>query len=992
VNALREANPSSPLEVAHVLFMDIVAYSILPMDDQIRLLDQLQKVVRDSAEFSHAQKRRQLLRLPTGDGMALVFFGDAEAPARCALEVSHGLRDQLDLKLRMGIHTGPVRRVEDINANRNVAGGGINIAQRVMDCGDAGHILVSKSVADVLGPITRWKATLHDLGEMSVKHGDRVHLFNLYTCDAGNPNSPREVQMTARAKTIRTSAIAAAVAAALLTGLGAFYFWTHRTKKYAVAPVKGRRSVAVLGFKNLSGRPDEAWLSTALSEMLTTTLAAGGGLRTIPGENVARMKADLSLPDADSFAQDTLTLIRKNLGTDVVVLGSYLDLGRDHGGNLRLDLVLQDAAAGETIAALTQTGTEDQVDELVINAGAQLREKLGTEEISQAEAAQVKASLPSNTDATRLYAEGLAKLRVYDERGAIDLLQKAVVADGNYALAHAALSQAWHETGQTEKSKEAAKKAYELSASLSPEDRLWIEGHYRTINNEKNKAAEVYKALFMLHPDNLEYGLKLADVQEQKEALETVASLRTLPAPARDDPRIDLAEAKASCSRVGTGCDVPDRAVAAATRAQAKANAQGARFLVAAALEWQGQVLWSNGQNEKAAAAWKAAREIFASLGDRGQVAQVSNGLAILLQREGDNSGARKLFEESLAIHQALGSEQDEATELFNLTEEEMREGDYAGALKRAEQSLVLARRWGDKVDEASVLEQFGKITVLQGDPTLGEKYFAQAIEAYRSSKDKESLAFALINASDRLVDEGKLRQARRPLDEAIDIARQTDDNKMLASANEVWGNLLLEEDQLDLATSKYQETLATETQLQQNDSAAWTRLELARIAIEKGEAAAAEKVSRDAREVGRKDPELDLERFTDTVLADALRAQGKSVEAASEIENARAISVKMRPGIPNLEIDIVAARIDFALGKIPDAEKNLSDVITRADKRGKIRYQLYARLALGEGELKSEKGSAGRAGLAQLEEDARSKGYLLIARKAATTLRSSAP
>src|ERR1700740_2656452 len=159
------------LEMAYVLFMDIVASSTLPMEEQQSVLRRFQQAVRNTTEFSRARAEDQLIRLPTGDGMALVFFGDPEAPARCALELSRNLREHPEVKLRMGIHSGPVYRVADINANRNVAGGGINIAQRVMDCGDAGHILVSSTYAEVLRQVSSWCAMLQDLGEAEVKHG-----------------------------------------------------------------------------------------------------------------------------------------------------------------------------------------------------------------------------------------------------------------------------------------------------------------------------------------------------------------------------------------------------------------------------------------------------------------------------------------------------------------------------------------------------------------------------------------------------------------------------------------------------------------------------------------------------------------------------------------------------------------------------------------------------------------------------------------------------
>jgi serine/threonine protein kinase len=194
------------LEMAHVLFTDIVAYSQLPMDTQEQTLRQLQDIVRGTTEFSRAQGMGQLIILPTGDGMALVFFGDAEAPARCALEMDRVLRKQSGIPLRMGIHTGPVYRVADINANRNVAGGGINMAQRVMDCGDAGHILVSGALSDVLGQVSTWRQSLHDLGEAEVKHGVRVRIYNLYNDEYGNKETPKKLEAARKAAGATTTA------------------------------------------------------------------------------------------------------------------------------------------------------------------------------------------------------------------------------------------------------------------------------------------------------------------------------------------------------------------------------------------------------------------------------------------------------------------------------------------------------------------------------------------------------------------------------------------------------------------------------------------------------------------------------------------------------------------------------------------------------------------------------------------------------------------
>ena len=219
-----EINEALRLEIAHVLFTDIVGYSKLPMDEKTTTLQRLNLRVRATSEFQRAEANDQLIRLPTGDGMALVFFGDAESALRCALEVSRALRAQPGLQWRMGVHPGPVYRVADINTNKNVAGGGINMAQRVMDCGDAGHILVSEAVAEVLGQLSTWAKQLHDLGEAEVKHGVRVHVFNVYTEEHGNAALP-ETRTDAATDTDAAADTTAAVCARRHTDRAARAAW-----------------------------------------------------------------------------------------------------------------------------------------------------------------------------------------------------------------------------------------------------------------------------------------------------------------------------------------------------------------------------------------------------------------------------------------------------------------------------------------------------------------------------------------------------------------------------------------------------------------------------------------------------------------------------------------------------------------------------------------------------------------------------------------------
>src|SRR5438552_11853509 len=195
-----EPRPDLQLEIAHLLLIDVVGYSKLLVNEQIEALEELNQIVRNTECFHAAEAAGKLIRVPTGDGMALAFFHSPEEPARCALEISRALREHPMIRLRMGVHSGPVNRVRDVNDKTNIAGSGINVAQRVMECGDAGHILLSRHVADDLSEYRHWQPYLQDLGECEVKHGLRVHVFNLYKDGLGNPQVPEKLRQRKASK------------------------------------------------------------------------------------------------------------------------------------------------------------------------------------------------------------------------------------------------------------------------------------------------------------------------------------------------------------------------------------------------------------------------------------------------------------------------------------------------------------------------------------------------------------------------------------------------------------------------------------------------------------------------------------------------------------------------------------------------------------------------------------------------------------------------
>ena len=283
---MSELNPDLRLEIAHVLFIDIVGSSKLLTNEQSELLRELNQIVRSTEQFRAAEAADKLMRLPSGDGMALVFFTSPDAPVRCALEISKALGDQPKLPLRMGIHSGPVDEVIDVNDRLNVAGAGITTAQRVMDCGDAGHILLSKRIADDLAQNSKWRPHLHDLGECEVKHGVRINIVNFYSDGIGNPATPekfkRAAQTSAAAPSTRSTnlrnptLLAGALLAAIALAIG-FWFFSQRAQRSTtasrVATPSVEKKIAVLPFKPLLPENRDQVLELGMADSLITKLS-----------------------------------------------------------------------------------------------------------------------------------------------------------------------------------------------------------------------------------------------------------------------------------------------------------------------------------------------------------------------------------------------------------------------------------------------------------------------------------------------------------------------------------------------------------------------------------------------------------------------------------------------------------------------------------------------------------------------------------------------
>jgi TolB-like protein/Tfp pilus assembly protein PilF len=430
------------LEIGHVLFIDIVGYSKLLNEEQKERLNQLIEIVLATSPVREATDE-QLVRLPTGDGMALVFRRSAEEPARCALEIAEALQKHPELPVRMGIHSGPVSEVTDVSGRTNIAGAGINMAQRVMDCGDAGHILLSQHVADDLVHSRQWASRLRDLGECEVKHGVRLHLVNLYAEPLGNAAVPQKFQQAkptpAAEKPARRSVgwIAALVLLAILAAGAAYYFTAHRagTKGTAIA----EKSIAVLPFENLSEEKQNEFFTDGVQDQILTDLSQIADLKVISRTSVMQYKSGVAR---------NLRKIGEELGVAHVVEGSV----QRAANKVRVNAQLIDARSDAHLWA--QTYDRDLADVFAIQSeiakaiADQLQAKLSPNEkkaIEQPPTTDLAAFDLYSRAKSLLLTTGFSATGEPDLRKAIELLDEAVKRDPSFFDAYCQLAWA-HET------------------------------------------------------------------------------------------------------------------------------------------------------------------------------------------------------------------------------------------------------------------------------------------------------------------------------------------------------------------------------------------------------------------------------------------------------------------------------------------------------------------------------------------------------------------
>src|SRR5580692_6831210 len=725
-----------------------------------------------------------------------------------------------------------------------------------------------------------------------------------------------------------------------------------------------RRAIAVLAFLNASKQPDQAWLSTTLPEMLTTELGAGGNLRTISGEDVARMQSDLGLKDADSYGAETPQRIGGILGADDIVTGSYISPGN---GPIQLDLRLQNARTGETVDSFSvRAPSSSQVTDLVQligSAGAQLRQKLGLEGRPPAAESVLKASVPSTSLAAQLYSDGIDKLRRMDAKGSIDPLQKAIKDSPDFALAHSALAEAWSVLGYDDRARDEEQKALALAGSLTAEEKGLIQGRLYEFSSEWDKAATYYLSLRTLYQDDLDYGLRQANAQvrggKPKEALATISDLRALPGSIGEDPRIDLRAAEAA-EMLG---DFKGQEQAA-SRAAEKAERQGSRRLAASADWHRCNALVNLGDSTAAKTSCEKARDAAKAVDDPLLQARSLTGLGYALSDQGDTAQALECHRSALKLVREIGAQRDIAGALLNIANLMSSSGDVKGAHASYQESLEISRAINNKQGIVDAEGGLAENLYTSGDYGAARNIYEDMLKTAKEVGDQKNVALALNAIGLILFEQADIPNARKRFDESLKVSRAAGMKADSAATLIAVGDLNLAQGQFDAAAKNYNDALQVNKDLADSLGTAQSTSALALLSLEQGRLADSENLARQAADALHQQNNADLETDALATLARALVEDNKISDARAAINRAKALPTQDQ-GI-RLRLAISEAYVLAKEGNIPDALRSITETIQKTVDLKLKRLELEARLAKAEVDMAAGSNAAGKAATKQ--------------------------
>jgi tetratricopeptide (TPR) repeat protein/tRNA A-37 threonylcarbamoyl transferase component Bud32/TolB-like protein len=783
------------------------------------------------------------------------------------------------------------------------------------------------------------------------------------------------------------------------------------------ARAETRPSLAVGGFTNVSGRPADQWLSTALAEMLTTELAGGGQLRVLPADLVTRAARDLGVDAASAPTGGAIERMRLALATDYLVIGTFVIGEGTASRPLRIDIRVLHAS--DDPIAVAGLGQEARLFSMMADAGRNLRARLGLRESTPDATNGARAAFPQSLEATRLYAEGLARLRLLDAVEAQAILARADTEEPGNPLIQTALASAWTALGYDGRARDAARKAFDASGALTREDRLNVEGRLYEAQQNWRKAIDVYRTLWGFFSDNVEYGLRLAAAQTSAglsaDALSTVADLRRAPALQNADPRIDLAESQAASALA----DFP-RALAAIERALQRAEQIGARLLAARAHLLEGVNYYSQGQPVKAEQALEIARRMFLDAGDRAGAASTLNSLGTVLSDREDITRGQQMYEQSLATSEEIGDRRGMSAALNNLGILLKDQGKLTDARRAHERALALRREIGDRNWTAVSLSNIGVVLFEQDRLREATKYYAESLAISREIGDKrgqirarhnlavvqrevgnfaearagceESLAMRAEIADRRgsvighvelgilLLQQGEIGEARKHEEEAVRLARETLLKPGEAHALFQLGEIAIAAGDLAGARRHHERALALRREMNETRTAFESQLALAALALEEGRPADAEhEAHRVAEALGQ--ISAPLLAAADLLTARARLARQDAPGAAQALASAEQLSRQTERVSLRHALFMVQAAVDAAEGHLREARKRLSTLQPMLARSGMVLAELERRLLLLQIDHAGGRPRV-QPDVSALEKDARVRGAGLIVRR----------
>ena len=806
-----------------------------------------------------------------------------------------------------------------------------------------------------------------------------------------------------RRRPIRATRAAVFLGAAILAlaaGAAAWYSLSVRGAKGKAAPISAtgdaapltsapqRRAIAVLGFANATGRPEAQWLSSALSEMLTSELAATDAVRAIPGEVVAQARQDLGLSLSSSLGAETLSRLRRILGADLVLLGSFTAQG-GADAPLRVDLRLQ-STDGSYTRPFSIEGTEGQIFALVRQGGLSLRRELGINDFASMAPAP-DGTHPANPEAVRLYSGGLEALRSFEPGRARELLERSVAADPDFPLARAALATAWADLGYDDQALASATEARKRSARLSRSDQWMIEGLERRLSRDWPRAIEIASTLWHFYPDDLEQGLRLAQVEleagEATSALSTIADLRRLPPPSGEDPRIDLVEARCAAALSDF-----HRQLAVAERAAARAQSAGSRSILARARFEEGAAQRKLGNSDRAAAFYEVARGLAGELGDRAFVAIVSQSLANLEQSRGDFPRAERLFEEARATFEGIGNRRRAARVQVSLGLVASERGDLQRAQALYEGAETTLAELGDRRGAAAAAANLGTMLYLQWDLAGAEKRHQEALATFRQLEDRSREIVTLANLGQIRRERGDFAGSDKLWQQALELARATGDKAGEGDALLGLGENRALQGDMAAAREDLTAALGLFESGGEKPKAAAVRLEQARLERDAGnpQPAFAALIAL-SREFGTRG-EADEKVHADLEAARCLLAQPGKKEAAAQLVAEALGEAEQNPAAWLRHLGrLVSAELDVAFGRFERARRTLAEDLAVAKQAGHRIAELEVQL----GALAVDRAAGlaeARSALSRFAAQARAEGCGSLAVRAETLAAAPLP